>query len=179
MIKTAKINTPLGEMIAAASEEGICLLEFAEGKKKDSEYEHLASLFNTKIKRGSNIHIKNLKRQLKEYFKGKRKAFSLPLVTQGTQFQKAAWEELMKVPFGHTSTYLEQAQAINKPGALRAVGHANASNKITIIIPCHRVIGSDGTLVGYGGGLKRKKWLLEHEKKYSGKATDLDLFPTK
>jgi AraC family transcriptional regulator of adaptative response/methylated-DNA-[protein]-cysteine methyltransferase len=176
MIKTAKINTPLGEMVAAASADGICLLEFTEGRTAAADYENLTFLFNTKVKRGSNKHIRMLRRQLKEYFKGKRKEFSLPLVIPGTEFQKEAWEELMKIPFGCTGTYLEQAEAINKPRALRAVGHANASNRIAIIIPCHRVIGTDGTLVGYGGGLKRKKWLLEHEKKYSGKATDLDLF---
>jgi len=176
MIKTSKINTPLGEMVAAASADGICLLEFSEERAVASDYENLASLFITKVKRGSNSHIRNLKKQLKEYFKGKRKEFSLPLVIPGTQFQKEAWEELMKIPFGSISTYHEQAEAINKPSALRAVGHAIASNRIAIIIPCHRVIGADGTLVGYGGGLNRKKWLLEHEKKYSGKATDLDLF---
>lgn len=163
-------------MLAAATEEGICLLEFTEGKILAAEYDNLTTIFNTGIKRGSNSHIRNLKKQLKEYFRGKRKEFSLTLVIRGTEFQEEVWKELMKIPFGATSTYLEQARAIDKSGALRAVGHANASNRIAIIIPCHRVIGSDGTLVGYGGGLKRKKWLLEHEKKYSGKATDLDLF---
>ncbi len=176
MIKVTKIKTPLGEMTAAASEEGICLLEFSEDRTIVSEYEHLTSFFNARVKRGSNRHLRNLKKQLKEYFRGKRQEFTLPLVIHGTQFQKDAWEELNKIPFGATSTYLEQAEAIKKPGALRAVGHANASNRIAIIIPCHRVIGTDGTLVGYGGGLVRKKWLLEHEKKYSGKATELDLF---
>ncbi len=176
MIKTTKINTPLGEMIAAATDEGICLLEFTEGKSLATDYESLAAIFNTQVKRGSNTHIRNLKKQLKEYFRGKRKDFALPLEIRGTEFQEEAWKELMKIPFGATSTYLKQAEAINKPGALRAVGHANASNRIAIIIPCHRVIGSDGTLIGYGGGLNKKKWLLEHEKKYSGKATDLDLF---
>lgn len=164
-------------MIAAATEEGICLLEFTEGKLLAADYENLAAFFKTQVKKGSNSHIRNLKKQLKEYFRGKRKDFTLPLEIRGTEFQEEAWKELMKIPFGATSTYLKQAEAINKPLALRAVGHANASNRIAIIIPCHRVIGTDGTLVGYGGGIKKKKWLLEHEKKYSGKATDLDLFP--
>lgn len=163
-------------MIAAATEEGICLLEFTGEKSLSADYESLEAVFNTQVKKGSNTHIRNLKKQLKEYFRGKRKDFDLPLEIRGTEFQKEAWKELMKIPFGATSTYLKQAEAINRHGALRAVGHANASNRIAIIIPCHRVIGSDGTLVGYGGGLKKKKWLLEHEKRYSGKATDLDLF---
>jgi AraC family transcriptional regulator of adaptative response/methylated-DNA-[protein]-cysteine methyltransferase len=176
MIKVTKINTPLGQMVAAATEDGICLLEFAEGRTLESDYENLTNIFSTRVKKGSNIHSRNLKKQLKEYFRGKRKEFSLPLVIRGTQFQEEVWTELMKIPFGATSTYLEQAEAVKKPNALRAVGHANASNRIAIIIPCHRVIGNDGTLVGYGGGLMRKKWLLEHEKKYSGIATELDLF---
>ena len=176
MIKVAKISTPLGKMVAAASDEGICLLEFTEGRTLESDYGNLTSIFNTRVKRGSNSHIRNLKKQLKEYFRGKRKEFDLPLVIEGTKFQKDIWDDLLKIPFGETSTYLKQAETVGKPGALRAVGHANASNKIAIVIPCHRVIGHDGTLVGYGGGLQRKKWLLEHEKKYSGKATELDLF---
>lgn len=172
-IKTTKIDTPLGEMIAAASADGICLLEFPERIMSPDE---LSALLNSPVKEGSNKHLRMLKKQLKEYFKGKRKEFSLHLVTPGTEFQKAAWNGLLKIPFGSTKSYQEQAKAIKKPGAIRAVAHANASNRIAIIIPCHRVIGSDGTLVGYGGGLKRKKWLLDHERKFSGKAIDLDLF---
>jgi AraC family transcriptional regulator of adaptative response/methylated-DNA-[protein]-cysteine methyltransferase len=172
-IKTTKIDTPLGEMIAAASADGVCLLEFPE---RIMPVEELSALLNAPVKEGSNRHLRMLKKQLKEYFKGKRKEFSLSLVTPGTEFQKAAWNELLKIPYGSTKSYHEQAKAIKKPGAIRAVAHANASNRLAIIIPCHRVIGSDGTLVGYGGGLKRKKWLLDHERKYSGKAVDLDLF---
>lgn len=166
-------------MVAAATEEGICLLEFAEGRISDSDYDNLTALYNTGIKRGGNSHIRNLKKQLKEYFRGKRKEFSVPLLIRGTPFQEEAWKELLKIPYGTTISYQAQAEAIRKPGALRAVGHANASNRIAIVIPCHRVIGADGALVGYGGGLMRKKWLLEHEKRYSGKATDLDLFSDK
>ena len=176
MIKTAKIETPLGEMTAAAAADGICLLEFSEGRVLTSDYEELAKLLNTTVKRGSNKHLRTLRKQLKEYFKGKRKEFSLPLVTPGTEFQKEAWNVLMKIPYGSTISYLKQAEAMKNPEAVRAVAQANSSNRIGIVIPCHRVIGSDGSLVGYGGGLKRKKWLIDHEKKYSGKAVDLDLF---
>jgi AraC family transcriptional regulator of adaptative response/methylated-DNA-[protein]-cysteine methyltransferase len=100
----------------------------------------------------------------------------LPLVTPGTEFQQAVWKELMNIPYGSTRSYHEQSVAMGNPGSIRAVANANGMNRISIIIPCHRVIGSDGHLTGYGGGLKRKKWLLEHEKKYSGKAFDLSLF---
>jgi AraC family transcriptional regulator, regulatory protein of adaptative response / methylated-DNA-[protein]-cysteine methyltransferase len=176
MIKISKIETPLGEMVAGATKEGICLLEFSDRENLSAEYEEITRLFGTTIKSGSNWYIWSLKKQLKEYFKGKRKDFSVKLVTPGTEFQQAAWKELLKIPYGETVSYHEQAAALSNISATRAVAHANASNRIAIVIPCHRVIGADGALVGYGGGLKRKKWLIDHEKKYSGKAVELDLF---
>ena len=176
MIKLTKIKTPLGEMVAGAIREGICLLEFSDRKTLSSEYEDLARLLNTGTESGSNKHLRALKKQLKEYFKGKRKEFSVPLVTPGTEFQQSVWKEILKIPYGSTKSYMEQAISLEKPGAVRAVANANGANRISIVIPCHRVIGSDGHLVGYGGGLKRKKWLLDHEKIYSGKAVELDLF---
>lgn len=176
MIKTRKIETPLGEMTAAATEEGICLLEFSDDKILSEELSELKELLKTDIKEGRSRHIRHLKKQLKEYFTGKRKVFDLPLVTPGTEFQKAVWNELLKIPYGETVTYHQQAEAIKKPGAVRAVGSANGSNRIAIVIPCHRVIGADGTLVGYGGGLQRKRWLLDHERKFSGKPVEISLF---
>jgi len=178
MIKTTKIETPLGEMIAGATRDGICMLEFTDRENLSAEYEELASLLQTTIREGTNLHLWSLKRQLKDYFKGKRKTFSLKLVIPGTEFQQAVWTNLQKIPFGETISYNEQAASLSNKGAARAVGHANASNRIAIVIPCHRVVGADGALVGYGGGLKRKKWLLDHEKKFSGKAIELDLFQT-
>jgi len=176
MIKTTKIATPLGEMIAAATEEGICLLEFSDDKIVTDELRELKELLGTDIKEGRRRHLRHLKKQLKEYFAGKRKTFNLPLLTPGTDFQKAVWNELLKIPYGETVSYHQQAEAINKPGAVRAVGSANGTNRIAIIIPCHRVIGADGKLVGYGGGLERKQWLLDHERKFSGKPVDISLF---
>jgi AraC family transcriptional regulator of adaptative response/methylated-DNA-[protein]-cysteine methyltransferase len=176
MIKTTRIETPPGEMIAGASEDGICLLEFSDRKKMPSEFTDLATLLGTAVKEGRNKHLRLLKKQLKEYFAGKRKEFSVSLVTPGTEFQVKVWKELQKIPYGETRSYNEQAEALKNPGAVRAVAHANGMNRIAIIIPCHRVIGADGRLVGYGGGLKRKQWLLDHEKKFSGKAVDLELF---
>jgi methylated-DNA-[protein]-cysteine S-methyltransferase len=108
--------------------------------------------------------IQECRKQLDEYFKGKRKTFSLALQLEGTDFQKKVWSELRKIPFGKTASYKDIATAIGKEKAIRAVGGANGKNNIVIIIPCHRVIGADGDLVGFGGGLWRKVWLLNHEK---------------
>ena len=114
----------------------------------------------------SNAHppvLMECVRQLDEYFKGERFQFTLPLDAEGTEFQKRVWEQLAKIPYGETLSYLELSQRIGNPEAIRAVGHANGQNKLNILIPCHRVIGSNGALTGYGGGLWRKKWLLQHE----------------
>ncbi len=176
MIVTTKIETPLGEMIAGATPEGICLLEFSDRRMIASEYKDLTRLLKTSLKKGENAHSRNLRNQLKEYFEGKRKEFSVPLVTPGTEFQQTVWKELINIPFGSTRSYQEQADLINRPGSVRPVANANGMNRVAIVIPCHRVIGANGHLTGYGGGLKRKKWLLDHEKKCSGKANDLSLF---
>lgn len=176
MIKTAVIETPLGDMKAAAVKEGICFLAFADSQNLDSELEELAHIFRTGIVSGNNWHLRTLKRQLKDYFKGKRKEFSVKIVTPGTEFQNEVWKGLQEIPYGSTISYHEQAGRLNNPGAIRAVGHANGSNRIAIVVPCHRVIGADGSLTGYGGGLERKRWLLDHEKKYSGKPVDGTLF---
>ncbi|MCJ7447460.1 MAG: methylated-DNA--[protein]-cysteine S-methyltransferase [Bacteroidales bacterium] len=176
MIKTTNIETPLGEMIAGATEDGVCLLEFTDRRMLSSELKDLERLLETTSEEGDSRYIKLLRKQLDEYFEGKRKEFSVPLVIPGTEFQRIVWKELLNIPFGSTRSYQEQADILDKPGSVRAVANANGMNRISIVIPCHRVIGSNGHLTGYGGGLKRKKWLLYHEKKYSGKAVDLDLF---
>lgn len=176
MILKSKIDTPLGEMVAGATDEGICILEFTDRQKLNTELNDLTKLLKTTVEDGENKHIKILRKQLKEYFAGKRKEFTVTLITPGTEFQNEVWRELKNIPFGSTRTYLEQATAINKPSSVRAVANANGMNRISIILPCHRVIGSDGSLTGYGGGLHRKRWLLDHEKKYSGKAFDMTLF---
>ena len=176
MIKITKIETPLGEMVAGATDDGVCLLEFHDRKILPAEFEDLTRLLDTTIEDGENKHLKTLRKQLNEYFKGKRKEFDILLVTPGSPFQQAVWKELQNIQFGTTRSYIEQANALNSPKSVRAVANANGMNRISIVIPCHRVIGSDGRLTGYGGGLRRKKWLLDHEKKYSGQAVDLSLF---
>lgn len=108
--------------------------------------------------------MKESLRQLDEYFKGRRQKFSVPLLLEGTDFQKAVWRQLQKILFGQTVSYGDVARAIGRPQAFRAVGNANNKNPIPLIIPCHRVIGSDGKMVGFGSGIWRKEWLLDHEK---------------
>ena len=110
--------------------------------------------------------IKTCANQLKEYFAGKRKQFSIPLLLDGSDFQIRVWQELQKIPFGHLISYEDLARRISNKNFTRVVGRANGENKISIIIPCHRVIGKDGSLVGYGGGLQRKQWLIDHEQMY-------------
>jgi AraC family transcriptional regulator, regulatory protein of adaptative response / methylated-DNA-[protein]-cysteine methyltransferase len=176
MIITAKIDTVLGTMIGGVVPEGICLLEFADRKILQKEYNDLERYFKTSVRDGENRLLIILIKQLKEYFEGSRKNFTIPIATPGTPFQQSVWKELMNIPYGETRTYLNQSVALGKPESVRAVAGANGLNRIAIIIPCHRVIGSDGNLTGYGGGLTRKKWLLDHEKKYSGKPSELSLF---
>jgi AraC family transcriptional regulator of adaptative response/methylated-DNA-[protein]-cysteine methyltransferase len=176
MIVTVKIESPIGELIAGATDEGICLLEFSDRRRAARECRDLVKHLKQPLEEGDNAHLQNLRKQLTDYFNGDLKKFSVPLVSPGTDFQQAVWKELQEIPFGKTRSYQEQANSLNKPDSVRAVANANGMNRISIVIPCHRVIGSDGRLTGYGGGLKRKKWLLDHEKKYSGKAFEMTLF---
>jgi len=142
------INSPIGIIEIQASEHGITKLVFADSQ-------------NNPVTRCEMID--RCKQQLTEYFDGKRREFNLPLDLQGTDFQKSVWTQLVKIPFGQTTAYREIANAVNNPKAVRAVGAANGRNPVSIIVPCHRIIGSNGTLTGYAGGLARKAWLLKHE----------------
>jgi len=163
MLDLTRLETPLGPMIACANERGICLLEFTDRKMLETEFKDLAKRLNASITPGENKHFKSLKNQLNEYFEGTRKEFDLPLETPGTDFQQLVWKQLQTIPYATTRSYKEQAEAIGNPAAVRAVANANGMNRIAIVIPCHRVIGSDGKLTGYGGGVWRKKYLLDFE----------------
>ena len=165
IINLTRLETPVGPMIACATEEGICLLEFSDRRMLETEFKTLTRTLNATIVQAENKHFAMLRQQLNEYFDGTRKEFTVPLFTPGSEFQQQVWKELQTIPYGSTRSYQQQANAIKKPKAVRAVANANGMNRIAIIIPCHRVIGSDGQLTGYGGGLWRKKWLLEHEQK--------------
>lgn len=167
IIDLKRIETPLGTMLACATNKGICLLEFSDRKMLETELKSIAKLLNATIIQGNNEHFDTLEIQLQEYFNGNRKEFSIPLHTPGTDFQNKVWTALQRIPYGKTKSYKEQAITTGNPESVRAVANANGMNRISIIIPCHRVIGSDGQLTGYGGGLWRKKYLLELEEQNS------------
>lgn len=164
----SRLTTPIGPMFICATGKGICLLEFTNRKMLETEFQDLQKRLGAPILIGENGHIVQAKTELKEYFEGKRTVFDVPLHPVGTDFQKTVWESLCQISYGTTTTYLKQAQSMGKEKAVRAVASANGYNKISIMIPCHRVIGSNGNLTGYGGGLERKKWLLDFEQKVAG-----------
>lgn len=163
IVNITHVETDLGLMVAAATDNGICMFEFADYKLIDLELRQLAETFKAPLVQGENPHFNTLREQLDEYFKGERREFDIPLDLAGTEFQKQVWLSLQKIPYGCTTTYGRQAGMIGKPSSVRAVANANGKNKISIILPCHRIIGADGTLTGYGGGIWRKKKLLEFE----------------
>ncbi|MEZ4886343.1 MAG: methylated-DNA--[protein]-cysteine S-methyltransferase [Chitinophagales bacterium] len=163
LIYISRLTTPIGPMFACATDEGLCLLEFVERKMLETEFRDLQHRLNATILAGENDHIRQVKWELTEYFAGTRQTFEVRLLTPGTAFQQSVWRELLKIPYGTTRSYQAQAEKLGKPKAVRAVANANGCNRIAIVIPCHRVIGKNGHLTGYAGGLERKKWLLEHE----------------
>ena len=145
----AYYKSPVGWLVIEANDEAVTRVEFA--KKTD----------NKKIQ--PNIHTVECVKQLTEYFNGKRVEFDLPINPEGTDFQKSVWKSMLDIPFGKTVAYSDLANAINNPKSVRAIGMANNKNKIVIVVPCHRVIGKNGNLTGFGGGMDKKIWLLEHE----------------
>jgi AraC family transcriptional regulator of adaptative response/methylated-DNA-[protein]-cysteine methyltransferase len=159
-----RLTTPIGPMFVCATDDGICLLEFVDRRMLETEFEDLQRRLKAPIVAGENSHTKQLKQELEEYFLGSRQDFTVPLQTPGTEFQNGVWQALGTIPYGETASYQEQATRLNNPKAVRAVARANGMNRIAIVIPCHRVIGKDGSLTGYAGGLERKRWLLDHEK---------------
>lgn len=158
----AYIETPLGELTVASTQKGLCLLDF---ERTGTKYQQVAKEVGGKVIEKDNEHIALLKNELQDYFSGNLQIFTVPLYFIGTDFQKKVWEELVTIPYGKTISYLTLAQNIGNPKAVRAVANSNALNKISVIVPCHRVIGSNGTLTGYAGGLDKKKWLLDLETK--------------
>lgn len=143
-------KSPIGNLRIVVDESSLVALDFNEDEKKQSD---------------ENGYIKEIKKQLDEYFKGTRELFDLNIKINGTDFQNKVWNELTKIPYGETISYKELATRIGNDKACRAVGNANNKNKISIVIPCHRVVGSNKKLVGYAGGLEKKEWLINHENK--------------
>ncbi len=164
LITVTRILTPLGPMLAGAVDDGIVLLEFIDRRMIETQFKRLGHHLNAAFVPGEHPLFDPLNRQLNEYFDGKRQQFDIPLVLPGTPFQQAVWKALQTIPYGTTRSYQEQAEMLGRPEAVRAVARANGDNRIGIIIPCHRVIGKNGKLTGYGGGLWRKQHLLDLER---------------
>ncbi len=165
-IVMSRLTTPIGPMFVCATSKGICLLEFVDRKMLETEFSDLQRRLQAPIIIGENSHIQQLKQELSEYFIGTRKQFNAPLHTPTTPFRQRVWDALLEIPYGETRSYQEQAVFIDNPQAVRAVAAANGHNRVAIVIPCHRVIGKNGKLTGYAGGLERKRWLLDHESKH-------------
>jgi AraC family transcriptional regulator of adaptative response/methylated-DNA-[protein]-cysteine methyltransferase len=160
-VRVACVESPLGPLVAGATDHGICFLEFADCGEG--------------IAPGEHKHLGRLKTELEEYFAGSRREFSVPLDAQGTPFQRMVWDELHRIPYGETRSYEDMARNIGKPRAVRAVGHANGLNRIAILLPCHRVVNKSGALGGYGGGLWRKQFLLNLERAPGHSSLQLDI----
>jgi len=163
-MKLTQFNTKLGPMIAIADEYVLHLLEFIGRRGLELEIEQLKLKTKSNITAGMTIPLISIQQELDLYFAGDLKEFKTPIVFSGTTFQQRVWEQLQKIPYGETRSYAEIATAIGQPTAFRAAANANGCNQLAIIIPCHRVINSNGKLGGYGGGIENKRWLLNHEK---------------
>jgi len=163
IITINRIATPLGPMMIGVVNEGLCLLEFTDRKMLETQLNVLKKRFQAELVTGRHPMIEKTREQLGEYFAGRRKTFEIPLAVPGSEFQQKTWDALLEIPYGVTRSYKQQANVIGDINAVRAVARANGENRISVIIPCHRIIGSDGSIVGYGGGIHRKQWLLKHE----------------
>ena len=157
------IESPLGPLVVGATDRGVCLLEYSDRRMLETQIASLRERLGPVLP-GNHPLLEQLRAQLAEYFAGTRRAFTVPLDYPGTPFQTKVWNGLRRIPYGETISYEKLAWQVGAPGAQRAVGHANGQNRIAIVIPCHRVVGQDGSLTGYGGGLDRKVVLLELER---------------
>ena len=164
LFKAAWLETPIGTMLAISDENFLYLLEFVECHGLEKEIKRLQLRMQSAIILGTTKPIQSIERELNAYFAGTLKEFNTPFVLLGSDFQKSVWHALTTIPYGHTKSYADQAHIIEKPSACRAVANANGANQLAIMIPCHRIITSAGKLGGYGGGVARKQWLLNHER---------------
>jgi AraC family transcriptional regulator of adaptative response/methylated-DNA-[protein]-cysteine methyltransferase len=168
-------ETPLGAMLALAGDHGVALLEFVDRRGLERELEVLQRRLKRRILPGTHRFLTQIAEELAAYFAGRNLAFATPLALAGSPFQHAVWNALQAIPPGMTRSYADIAATIGRPSAVRAVGRANGDNRLCLVVPCHRVIGADGTLTGYGGGLWRKQWLLDHERAHTGSRGQLAL----
>jgi len=165
MLVTQRIETPIGTMRAVARDDGLVMCEYDNPARLPAQLDRVRAVFGADAVPGEHQILDQTRRELDEYFAGAREVFTMPLVLDGTPFQTAVWRALLEIPFGATTSYETVARRVGKPGAARAVGRANGDNRIAIIVPCHRVIGADGSLTGYGGGQHRKRRLLDLEQR--------------
>ncbi|SRR5579883_594606 len=166
ILKAAWLDTKLGPMIVIADENGLYLLEFVDRRGLENEVKRLRKRLNAAIIPGETSIIKSIESEITDYFERRKYIFNTPIHLIGSSFQKNVWNELKKIPPGETRSYLDIAKLLNSPTAFRAVARANGANQLAIVVPCHRVINTNGELGGYGGGIVRKQWLLEHEKNF-------------
>ena len=164
-VRLTWMPSPLGPMVAGATSEGVCLLEFTDRRMIEAQFQTVQSRFGMPLLPGTNEHLELLREELSQYFAGRFNSFRVPLVFPGTPFQRLVWEQLLTIPYGVSKSYRDIAEAIGDRNAVRAVGRANGMNRIAIVIPCHRVVNHNGELGGYGGGLRRKEYLLALERK--------------
>ena len=162
-IVTTTIESPIGPLLLGATAKAVCLLEFGEARARERQFARLEQRFRCPILPGDNDHLGRLKEELARFFAGTLRKFTVPLTYPGTPFQVAVWDRLWRIPYGQTISYEQVAADIEHAGAQRAVGTANGSNRIALVIPCHRVVNKNGGLGGYGGELWRKKFLLDLE----------------
>jgi methylated-DNA-[protein]-cysteine S-methyltransferase len=161
----SEADTPIGPLLIATTSKGICWINFTVGSKSVFQLQRWSKKWlNHELVESNGSYVEPVIRQLEEYFKGDRTAFEVEFDLYGTSFQKLVWQTLTQIPYGETRSYKEIALDVGTPKAVRAIGGANNKNPVPIIIPCHRVIGSNGALVGYGGGLNIKEYLLKLEK---------------
>jgi AraC family transcriptional regulator of adaptative response/methylated-DNA-[protein]-cysteine methyltransferase len=155
-------------MLAVANDDGLCLLSFVDRGAVETQIAMLRRRLRRSIVPGSSSNLDKIAEELAAYFDGTLEKFTVPLDLPGTAFQVAVWHRLLEVPYGQTASYSDIARGVGRPTARRAVGQANHDNPLCIVVPCHRVVRADGSLCGYGGGLWRKKWLLDHERSEGG-----------
>lgn len=166
MLYSKVLNTSMGELLLATTEQGLCMLEFTYRKKIEEQITSLEKMLEEPLTKADHPILSETEKQLNAYLGGELFEWDIPLHLVGTPFQRRVWDALLEIPYGSTSTYLKQSQVLGDEKAIRAVAGANGKNRVSIIVPCHRIIGSDGSLIGYGGGLSTKRKLLLHEAKY-------------
>ncbi len=167
LLYAERLTTPLGRMLAIADDDGLHVLDFVDRRGLERKLITLRQRRKVVVVPGRHPVLEQTAKQIAEYFTGVRKHFELPLTPLGSDWERSAWSHLRQIPYGQTESYGQMASALGRPGSARAIGRANGLNYLAIVIPCHRVIAANGQLTGYGGGLWRKQWLLDHERAHA------------